>query len=404
MLFDFLPPSDEVQTLRADDPKGFSTLLQLKRRIIEEKYKRKYKEGNYMVSGNYYVAGYMRLFALNGLKHIPFLEICLKAALTAEKYDLFEISAICALVDSAWNEYGECIHIILSIIHFVYIAMVFSLNIWIHSNDLEGPLKTHALTISVLSFSLVFIVMDLWQLKTYISENSLKEYFNGSWVSWISYLLTMIGSSLRLHFGKETKTSSDVMALATLFVFLNGVDFLRPFRLTGPIVIIVYAIIWKVLPLLLILVVVNLGFSQAFYLVSYNDRSLDSHDAGVSILFTFVYFTGQANWNDMFNTNTPALALILMVLFISLTTILLLNLIIALMNNVYSTVQENAEGVWKREQCKLVIKYHRWRSICTWLHADVQGAFNETQQYLCILMRDEYAKQRIQMQIRRVSV
>ena len=135
--------------------------------------------------------------------------------------------------------------------------------------------------------------------------------------------------------------------------------------------------------------VINIGFSQAFYLLSYTNPDLDSHGAGLSILFTYVYMTGQANWADMFHTTTPTLALILMCVFIGLTTILILNLIIATMNNVYSTVLSDSRGEWKREQCKLVIEYSIFKSCCC-----ITNCENDENGYLTIFMREEYAKER----------
>ena len=335
---------------------------------------------------DYYIMARLRQFSANGLHKIHFLKICLAVSLITEHSDLFEMNVIFAAVHYHWNKFGRAIHLVFCIVYSVYIFLIFMLNILIHDHDHMSAGLLTAITI-ILFLSILFVAFEVTQIVSNLHDSA--DYV----VGWIAYSLTLAGSILRRYYEGETQASAIVMAVATLFVFLKGLHFLRPFKLTGPTIRTVYAILFQILPLLAVLAVINIGFSQAFYLLSYTNPDLDSHGAGLSILFTYVYMTGQANWPDMFHTTTPSLALILMCVFIGLTTILIINLIIAKMNNVYSTVASNAMGEWKREQCKLIIKYS--------LFLNSFGTPDNNKRYLTILMREEFVEERKEQYLQR---
>lgn len=64
-------------------------------------------------------------------------------------------------------------------------------------------------------------------------------------------------------------------------------------------------------------------------------------------------------------TSNPALAKFLMCLFIFVTSILLLNLLIALMNNSYTTIRSKQFAEWNRERAKIMSEQLRFWSVDT---------------------------------------
>ena len=348
-----------------------------------------HKEAFELVKGleekkTYNVTARLRQYPAKGLHEIDFLKICLAVSLMTEQPDLFEMNVTYAGVQYHWENFGWAIHLAFCGLYLIYIALVLVVNILIH-DSYQMSAGLHVAIILTVLLSLLFLVLQCFQIIMNSGNYYVLQYCMDFVAGFIAYLLTLVGCAVRLSYGIETKASADVTAVATLFVFLKGLDLLRPFEMTGPTIRTVYAILYQILPLIGILLVINIGFSQAFYLVSYLSPHLDSHGAGASILFTYVYMTGQPNWSDMFLTTTPTLALIFMCVFIGLTTILIINLIIAKMNNVYSTILSDAEGEWKREQCKLIIGYSFFRK---YFHRREEG------EHLTILMREEYEAER----------
>ena len=60
----------------------------------------------------------------------------------------------------------------------------------------------------------------------------------------------------------------------------------------------------------------------------------------MGFLYGFMAVMGDADFDDIMQTINPALAIFLLSMLIFFATIVLLNLLIALMNNAYGTVRE----------------------------------------------------------------
>lgn len=68
---------------------------------------------------------------------------------------------------------------------------------------------------------------------------------------------------------------------------------------------------------------------------------------------------GGSDLNQMLQTINPALAQFLLCAFIFLSTILLLNLLIALMNSSFGKIKDNEEAEWNRERARIMIEQYR---------------------------------------------
>ena len=336
---------------------------------------------------DYHIPVYLTEFNVKGLSGIHSLRVCLAVSVQNDEPQLFEMDVVYATVERAWKIFGEKMHTIASMTFLVYVITITATNFLFHTIIWENSAWQSLLIFLdsvIITLSVGFLGLEIRQTIYEISNNNFLDYFNENFVDWLAYSLTLIGCLIRCVAWLETNTSAAVMAVATLFVYLKGLDYLRPYKATGPTIRMVFAILGQTLPLLAILLLINIGFSQSFYLLSQNNPSLDSYTPQHSMLFTYIYMTGQANWSDMFHTSSPGLALFLMGLFIALTTILVLNLLIAKMNNVYGEVECNTIGEWKREQCKLIIEYS--------LICNFEEIFPDD--YMYALMRKEYAEHR----------
>lgn len=75
----------------------------------------------------------------------------------------------------------------------------------------------------------------------------------------------------------------------------------------------------------------------------------------------YLYMMGQGSQslNMVRESDTPDLAQLILCLFIFVTTILILNLLIALMNNSYSKIQDKARAEWNRERADIMVEQPR---------------------------------------------
>ena len=106
----------------------------------------------------------------------------------------------------------------------------------------------------------------------------------------------------------------------------------------------------------LILALVLTGFSMAFWLISYPDYSLEFGTIQMAFLNTYLYMLGQNISVDFSATASPRLGIFLLVLFMFLMMILMLNLLIALMGNSYSKVQEKGLAEGRMGQASMILE------------------------------------------------
>jgi len=106
-----------------------------------------------------------------------------------------------------------------------------------------------------------------------------------------------------------------------------------------------------------ILAIVLTGFSMAFWLISYPDTSLAFGTIEMSFYNTYLYMLGQNIEADFAaDTASPRLGIVLLVAFMFFMMILMLNLLIALMGNSYSKVQEKGLAEWRLGQASMILE------------------------------------------------
>merc|ERR1711916_194314 len=111
-----------------------------------------------------------------------------------------------------------------------------------------------------------------------------------------------------------------------------------------------------------ILFVVLVGFANAFYLV-YRRTTVEWLSLGAALLSSYRMMFGDyetavfADENEMFPRATEqAVFTVLFVLFLLVVVIILMNLLIAILSDTYTKVQENAENEWRLEQAKVIVE------------------------------------------------
>ena len=105
-----------------------------------------------------------------------------------------------------------------------------------------------------------------------------------------------------------------------------------------------------------ILGVVLTGFSMAFWLISYPNYNLQFGTIQMAFLNTYLYMLGQNIDVDFEDTASPELGVVLLVMFMFFMMILMLNLLIALMGNSYSKVQEKGLAEWRLGQASMILE------------------------------------------------
>lgn len=113
-------------------------------------------------------------------------------------------------------------------------------------------------------------------------------------------------------------------------------------------------IAFEIRTFILVLFCVLAGFAQSFWLLSNNDETLLFGTVSQSFLNSFLYMLGQNIEADFSGTASPYVATIFLVFFLITMMILMLNLLIALMGDVFSKVRAEGVGLWRKEQAAII--------------------------------------------------
>jgi ankyrin repeat protein len=171
-------------------------------------------------------------------------------------------------------------------------------------------------------------------------ENSLSCLFCGC--IFIVFLLSLIGSPMQ----------SAVLAMASIAGWSYIFFFLLAFRLTGPMVVMIHQMLTNdVLRFCLIYLVFLMGFAQAFFVLF---ESVGYAGFITSVKTMFVAMLGDFELDQFADTPYTAVSVGLLVVYVVTITILLLNLLIAMMGDTYEKINESSTSQWHLERARII--------------------------------------------------
>lgn len=131
----------------------------------------------------------------------------------------------------------------------------------------------------------------------------------------------------------------------------------------GHLIGMIKTIAWDIRYYLLILLLVLYSFSQALFILSYDNPSGSAFSsADTALMSAYAYMNGGASYppQGFENSRNPSLAIFLVASLVFVTTILMLNLLISLMGNSYQKVQDKADAEWRKELAAIITSQVRF--------------------------------------------
>ncbi|CAF3802067.1 unnamed protein product [Rotaria sp. Silwood1] len=152
-----------------------------------------------------------------------------------------------------------------------------------------------------------------------------------------------------------------VLAFVSIIGWGYMLFFVMAFQLTGPFVLMIYEMLFHdVLCFCIIYMVFLAGFSQAFF-VLFNNNGFGGFL--VSIKQCFFGMLGDFELDHYPGTTFQYISVSLLVIYIIVVSILLLNLLIAMMGDTYGNVIEGATQIWHLERARIVFAIENEMSI-----------------------------------------
>jgi len=131
--------------------------------------------------------------------------------------------------------------------------------------------------------------------------------------------------------------------------------FVHRFKTVGPFVVMIYRMITgDLLRFVIIYLVFVMGFSQAFFIIflSYNKpktpNPLGSPAESVIAMFMMSLSSFESTFDSFQYTDHEEMAWVLFVVYMAIVTILLINMLIAMMGNTYTKIAET-RNEWQRQ-------------------------------------------------------
>eukprot|EP00455_Lapot_gusevi_P012680 TRINITY_DN1605_c0_g1_i4.p1 TRINITY_DN1605_c0_g1~~TRINITY_DN1605_c0_g1_i4.p1 ORF type:complete len:685 (+),score=183.66 TRINITY_DN1605_c0_g1_i4:122-2176(+) len=142
------------------------------------------------------------------------------------------------------------------------------------------------------------------------------------------------------------------IALASLSSWMYMLFFLLGFRLTGPFIVMMYRmLVVDVSRFTCLVLVFFMGFSQAMYVLFEDDGAIAF---AVRLKALFLAMLGDFDFDEYQGNRFPVLAITLLVIFVVVVSIMLLNILVAMMGDTYGNITEEADKQWSLERARIM--------------------------------------------------
>mmetsp|Transcript_26208 Transcript_26208/g.56680 ORF Transcript_26208/g.56680 Transcript_26208/m.56680 type:complete len:586 (-) Transcript_26208:813-2570(-) len=260
---------------------------------------------------------------------------------------IFDSEAGNAVLTYSWLAYGMTGHLE-SMGVYLFFIVVSSVDIFLFEyvkDDLEGVYYAIAAT---------ELLLDAFYLKAEMDQffDDSSRYFLHVW-NYLD-LLVIFGNIvcvlLRCIFWTDIVAYKFAASLFSIAMWFNMLHYLRAFESTGPLVSMILRISSDIKYLMVVLMLVLVGFSQAFWVVAtrHTTSPFSTFDSSMLALFTFM--VGDFTPFDLPGTSSSGsldrYLQLLSTIYMLIVAILLLNLLIALMGDSFGTVKTDALAHW----------------------------------------------------------
>eukprot|EP01032_Pedospumella_encystans_P017121 gene17121-19520_t len=253
----------------------------------------------------------------------------------------------------AWRRFGLHVHLVKMVIYCTFVAL--STVSLLTFTQFMGESRTvpvaYALIIAQLALDAFFIIEERKQFLV----NPLL-YFTDVWnaMDALVVISNVVANVLRLVYLEDTIPCKVFLCITSIVGYFNILYYLRAFESTGPLVSMIMKISNDMTNLIAVVLIVLVGFSQAFWIISSVDRSLPFGTIQDSLLNSYVFMLGGFDPSAFEGTPLNGFATALSCFYMLIVSILLLNLLIALMGDSYGSVKEKGLAQWKLEQAQIV--------------------------------------------------
>ncbi|RUS19271.1 hypothetical protein BC937DRAFT_87742 [Endogone sp. FLAS-F59071] len=270
------------------------------------------------------------------------------AQLAFRQSPVFDEPAFQAVVQYKWDTFARWYHLGLLFLYSSY-ALIYMVAVSISPSTLAIPGISYTLIVLTVVFMIVFDIRPLlmrWNSLTYWSSIY-------HWIDRAAFILVLVSTIATLL---DNDSLVDLQAWTVLTLWMFVVFNFRVFRGLGLFFTLLINILTSLGWIATLMAAIIFGFSHAMWLLLRNAPPPSSGNPFVTIdgslksVWEFLSgdFAVLDGWDSGRSTD------IMRVLFTFISTIVLLNVLIALLNNVYTDKQEIARKTWIRNRAEFI--------------------------------------------------
>jgi hypothetical protein len=262
-----------------------------------------------------------------------------------DQHDLFSMEVPEVIVQYKWMSYGRK-YVYSSLRAYLWLVFLFSI-FTVRTVD-RGPFGEvgtffdHCVVIAAVCLTMWFVATETWSLAAQGWPQYLADGWN--WVDWSCYVLVIycLLSGIDWSFSMGwSHPGSPQLALAELMLWGKVLYFLRAFETTGVYILTMVHIARDIQEFMLIIALFILGFGFAFYVLFNKSDAFNGEDAeyayrniGYALISTFnMGVMGDFSMDMFHNQEHEILLLGLFVTIMVTITVVMLNMLIALMSS-----------------------------------------------------------------------
>jgi hypothetical protein len=164
----------------------------------------------------------------------------------------------------------------------------------------------------------------------------------------------IVGFALRIHYNEDRGLGRGFLSFTSIVLWFKLLYYLRPFIDSGPLVVMILRIAYEVRWFIPVLFILLIGFSQAFWIISNVDPDSIFALMSGSLQASFLALLGLQSETNFTGTSAPFAGSVLLNLFLFVMVILMLNLLVALMNDTFSNLSSKKTALWRIEQASII--------------------------------------------------
>ncbi|GBC04372.1 hypothetical protein RclHR1_05640015 [Rhizophagus clarus] len=278
----------------------------------------------------------------------PFVEEAISG-----RYEMFGEPAIEAIINFKWRKFAR-LRAFFMLTVYIFYAVAFLIGVSIKDDTIIRKISM----IVVIFIGSAYFGLELMQMMGQLGSYVLSPY-NLLDLARSVFPMVVAGQYLR-----NIPPSEGLRGTAMMFVYLNFILQLRMFRNIGVPIFIIFQIFRKVFWVIVILGGMVFAFAHILHILIRDEPDESGSDFSkysTSLVSVYLFLVGEFGSID--NLKEKATIIIMIIVFIFVSTIVLLNVLIALMSDVVTETKLSGKQAWLKQKAEIIAELEMYTFI-----------------------------------------